>query len=182
MRLPRRLTVRVVLTHLLLPLMLLGIGLLRAFVYRPVVVTQSSMEPTLHENDRLLVNTWTLRTKLPPRGSVVVLQHPGATYWVVKRVVGVANDKVDFTRRGLLLNGHTVEEPYIRPWHGDNGLSIKVGPDQVCVAGDNRPSSEDSRDYGAVDHDRIVGQVVAVLWPPERRQWLKPAPGLQYAP
>jgi signal peptidase I len=162
--------------QLFLPTLLLAIVLLRLYVYLPVLVNQTSMEPSLREYDRLLVNTWTLRDRLPARGSVVVLVHPMDGHWLVKRVVAVGGDTVGFSPDGLLwLNGEPVQEPYAVPYQGEWLPETAVPQGAVYVVGDNRPSSEDSRDYGPVSAEQLIGEVVAVFWPPEHRRWIQPS-------
>ena len=153
----------------------LGLLFLRAEVYRPVQVVQQSMEPTLHPGDRLLVNTWKVQRRLPKRGTVVVLQSHEEGVWLVKRVVAVAGDKVATGRWGLWLNGRWVKEPYAVPYGAETTPVVTVPADSVYVLGDNRPESNDSRDFGPVFGDEIVGEAVAVMGPKERRRWLEPA-------
>ncbi|MBI5832932.1 MAG: signal peptidase I [Armatimonadetes bacterium] len=156
------------LRQLLFVLALFAIILLRVFVIRPVEVQQNSMAPTLAEGDRLLVNTWSTRAGLPPRGTVIVLQKPQSDVLVVKRVIGVGGDKLRLTPYGVWRNGKLVAEPYVKPWDY-LPLSLTVPDGQVFVLGDNRPQSEDSRDFGPVPAASILGTAVYRFWPWPKR-------------
>ncbi len=150
----------------------LALLFLRAMVYRPVQVVQESMVPTLRPGDRLLVNTWQVKKRLPPRGAIVVMMSHEEGIWLVKRVVAVGGDKVATGRYGLWLNGRWVREPYAVPYGAETTPVVKVPKDCVYVLGDNRPESNDSRDFGPVVHDEVIGEAVAVISPSERRRWL----------
>lgn len=147
-------------------------------VYRLVDVVQHSMEPTLAPHDKLLVNFRAARQGPPPRGAIVVLQPPGETEWVVKRVVAVENDDILIGPGGLVLNGRPIVEDYITRQSGDPASGGIVKRGEVYVLGDNRPSSNDSRDYGPVPVSRVLGVVEAVIWPRGHRRALPPAPAL----
>ena len=164
----RRRLVRALLSNVLFLLALVGIGLLRVFVLRPVEVQQASMLPTLAEGDRLLVNTLGAHDQLPPRGVVIVLQKPQSDVLVVKRVIAVGGDTLRLTPAGVWLNGKLLSEPYIKPLDY-TPLSLTVPPGQVFVLGDNRPKSEDSRDFGTVPMASILGTAFYRFWPWSRR-------------
>lgn len=169
--------------ELLFLLLLVGLLLLRAFVYRPVIVNQDSMTPTLHEGDRLMVDTWAGRGSLPPRGAIVVVQHPKSDMWVVKRVIAEDGDRLDLWGDGVWVNGQRLHEPYAKPWDygGETTRTFMIPKGQVFLLGDNRPGSQDSRDYGPVSADLVIGQAVAVFWPRDRARWLT-SPGATRQP
>ena len=142
----------------------LAVMALRTWVYEPVRVVETSMEPTLHPGDMLLLNRHTIRRRLPERGTLVVLQHPLLDDWVVKRVVAVENDRVRYDQRGLWVNGKLADEPYAVRYRGKELVTETVPAGHVYVLGDNRPSSEDSRDYHSVPREALIGEVARVLW------------------
>ncbi len=158
-------------------LLLLGLAWFMS-VYRFVDVVQHSMEPTLQPRDKLLVNFRAPRHGPPPRGAIVVLQPPSESEWVVKRVVGVENDDILIGPDGLTVNGRRIREDYITRQSGDAAAGGIVPRDAVYVLGDNRPQSNDSRDYGPVPTERVLGHVVRVVWPRSHRRALPPAPAL----
>lgn len=159
----KRRTVLQTIVELLLLMLIIAVVVLRLYVFEPVRVRETSMEPTLHEGDVLLINRWKIRHALPARGTIVVLEHPRLSEWVVKRVVAVENDQVAFDRSGLWLNGKLQREPYAVPYGREQIPPVTVPPDHVYVVGDNRPSSEDSRDYQSVPREKLVGEVVKIL-------------------
>ncbi len=99
--------------------------------------------------------------------------------WLVKRVVGVPGDAVAIGPWGLAVNGRSIRESYVRPFAESEVFRTKVPPGSVYVLGDNRPHSNDSRDFGAVAQADIVGEVVAVLAPKSRRRAIAPAAALK---
>jgi len=155
---------------------LFALGVL-TFVGQTIGVLGPSMEPTLVENDRMIVRSIFYT---PDRGDLVVFSRhdfqDGAA--LVKRVIALAGDVVDIdTSAGFVyVNGSRLHEPYTmelthRPMTASFPFVVPVG--HVFVLGDNRQNSKDSRDLvlGAVDEREIIGQVVAVVLPFNRAQW-----------
>ena len=129
------------------------------------------MEPSLYDGDLLLV--------APPRrpvhrGRIVVIDAPGENgpRWRVKRVVGLPGETVLFEDGLLFINDVQRREPYLRglpAYLGLDRMSFQVGSGRYFVLGDNRAHSDDSRAFGAIGADRVVGIVAARLWPLARR-------------
>ena len=142
---------------------------IRLWVAEPLRIVTESMEPTLTPGEHVLA--WKVPALAPPlgRGDLVAFAHgPGPLY--VKRVVGVAGDRVALRDGRLFVNGRAVPEEYAVP---DRIDSVYFGPvvvpdGTVFVMGDNRANSFDSRAFGPVARDQLRGRVVAVLWPPSR--------------
>jgi signal peptidase I len=160
-----------VLSHLALVGVIAVIVALRVYVVRPVIVSQESMRPTLEPGDRVLVNTWATRQCLPRRGAVVVAVEPDSGLWVIKRVVAADGDSLVLAHGGAWLNGRALREPYVMPYDGDR-LRVQVPRGKVFVLGDNRGGSKDSRDYGALGAESVIGEALAVIWPREHARWL----------
>ncbi|MBI2301950.1 MAG: signal peptidase I [Armatimonadetes bacterium] len=159
---PRKVVQHVV--ELLLLGVILAVVGLRLWVYEPVRVREESMMDTLHDGDVLLVNRLKTKHRLPERGTIIVLARPHNREWVVKRVVAVGGDTVAVARNGRVwLNRKQGAEPYAKPYYGEERAPLKVPAGQVYVLGDNRGHSEDSRDYGCIQHEDIVGEVVRLL-------------------
>ena len=144
-----------------------------AFVVEPYSVSSTSMEPTFQDGDRLVVNKLAYRFGDLDRGDIVVIdsgQVPGATAEdgesVVKRVIGLPGEVVHATGGQVIVNDEQMDEP----WLGDVPTAdfgpVTVPDDAVFVLGDARLKSIDSREFGPVPTDAVVGRVEAVIWPP----------------
>lgn len=127
----------------------------------------SSMEPTLHNGQRLLVNRLAyLGLSEPRRGDIVVFRAWDQDEDYIKRVVGVPGDEIEVVGDRLVVNGNPLDEPYIQnhPTHGGPGRVV-LGPGTYYVLGDNRDNSSDSRLHGPLAADRIVGKAWVTYWP-----------------
>jgi len=137
------------------------------FVIKPFSIPSASMVPTLQEGDRVLVNRFLFYFQEPEKGDVVVFHppiDPETDY--IKRVVGVEGDVVAVADGRLVVNGEVQEEPYLNgPIMNSDFEAFTVGPDQIFVMGDNRNSSGDSRVFGPVDVDQVLGEAFLVYWP-----------------
>lgn len=127
----------------------------------------SSMEPTLHNGQRLLVNRLAyLGLSEPRRGDIVVFRAWDQDEDYIKRVVGVPGDEIEVVGDRLVVNGNPLDEPYIRnhPTHGGPGRVV-LAPGTYYVLGDNRDNSSDSRLHGPLAADHIVGKAWVTYWP-----------------
>jgi signal peptidase I len=126
------------------------------------------MEHTILVGDHLLINRVAYRWKQIRRGDVVSFRAPNkrdAVY--LKRVIARGGDRVEFREDALFVNGAPVAESYVQ--HvcracGEHGRSLVVPRGQLYVLGDNRDRSEDSRYWGTVPEESVVGAPVMVLW------------------
>ena len=131
------------------------------------VVRGSSMEPSFFDGDVLLVSG--PRRSLR-RGDVVIIRIPddAGAGWQVKRIVGLAGDRVAFECGLLYINGAHHPEPYLGGLPADSGARSRswlVEFDECMVMGDNRAHSSDSRESGPVPLTSLTGVVVMRLWP-----------------
>ena len=154
----------VVLVLVLVAALLAGL-LVRTFVLRPLTVSSTSMEPTLCPGDRVLVNLWNPDLGDLTRGDLVALRPGRSEVPVVKRVVGLPGDEVAIRDALLYVNDRLVDEPYVDHKSID---ALFYGPevvpaDRLLVLGDARASSIDSRAYGPVPEDRLLGTVAMRL-------------------
>ena len=129
------------------------------------------MEPSLYDGDLLLVAP---PRRPPRRGRIVIIDAPreNGPRWRVKRVVGLPGETLLFDGGLLFINGVQRAEPYLRglpAYLGLDRMSFQVGDGDYFALGDNRAHSEDSRSFGAIGANRIVGIFVARLWPLVRR-------------
>ncbi|MGG6312579.1 signal peptidase I [Paenibacillus macerans] len=146
--------------------------LLNVFVFNLSMVKGQSMEPTLEEQERLFVDKLVYRFGHPSRGEVVVLKDPSVDAdrkpFLVKRVVAVPGDRVEVRDRSLYINGRPQDEPYTDAAIEDGDMpEMTLGAGEFFVMGDNRHAgrSKDSRYFGSVKEDLIVGRAEFVFWP-----------------
>lgn len=157
---------RSVLLWLLLALLLAtAVGDRLGVVQRLRIVT-GSMSPTLVPGEHVLATRLGRTDSDWRRGDLAVI-HDGKVL-LVKRVVGVADDRLALRDGRLWRNGHPVREPWSDPRRIDGVYygPVTVPAGQVLVMGDNRRESRDSRVFGPVPVDELRGRVVGVLWPP----------------
>ncbi|CAN5360603.1 signal peptidase I [soil metagenome] len=140
--------------------------LLRIFLAAPMTVQGRSMEPTLRAGDVVLVGRLSGAPEVH-RGDLVVFRDPDRAL-SLKRVIGLAGDRVAIRDGVLEVDGRPLREDYVSTGASDGVFfgPITVAAGTVFVLGDNRDDSIDSRSYGAVEVEHLVGPVLAGLWPP----------------
>lgn len=133
-----------------------------------VRVDGTSMEPTLHNGELILVNKLAYKFSQPVRGDVIVFYFPrDPEQEYIKRLVGIPGDKVRVENGQLYVNDQLVDEPYIAaPPNYPGEWVVPVG--QFFVLGDNRNNSYDSHNWGSVPGEYVVGKAVFIYWPFER--------------
>lgn len=149
---------------------------IRAFLFTPVAVDGASMEPTLQDQDRMIV------TKIgePKRFEIIVFHAPENKDYI-KRVIGLPGDRIEFKDDTLYINGEPYDEPYLNEYKQeitdggpltdsftllDTPVRSEVVPEgHLFVMGDNRRNSKDSRHIGAVPMDKVVGKTNVIFWP-----------------
>jgi signal peptidase I len=141
--------------------------LVQAFLLKPFTVHQESMEPTLLEGDRILLSRLTYHFRDPKVGDVVVFDSPlNESEDLVKRVVGVAGDRMAVRDGDLYRNGVAVYEPYLSDQDFAGTMDDQVVPaGHVFVMGDNRDVSGDSRAFGPISVEQIIGEALCTYWP-----------------
>jgi signal peptidase I len=139
--------------------------LLHLFVIQVSIVKGNSMEPCLHDGDRLVVDRVSYNLAEVHRGDVVVMRYPrNPQVDFVKRVVAVPGDQVAMHGGVLLVNGRPADDYGCIPDCQDLA-ALEVPPAHVFVLGDNRPISCDSREFGLVPHEMLKGRVRVRFWP-----------------
>ena len=129
-----------------------------------VVIRGRSMTPTLRDGDQYLLNRIAYLFREPLRGDLVVLHDPGHTDMAIKRIVGLPGDTIEAKNGSIFVNGKKLPEPYLAPstltspGHALKHV-VQLGAKSYFVMGDNRSESEDSRFYGPIQRDNIVGVV-----------------------
>jgi signal peptidase I len=150
-----------------IPALLIAVGI-NLFLAQATQVQGQSMEPNLHTAQRLVVEKVTYRFHGPRRGDIVVIDLPEAgPDLLIKRVVGLPGETISSQGGQVFINGELIEEPYA---HNPGGRDIKeqiIPPLHVFVLGDNRRFSNDSRNFGPVPIDNIIGRAWFSYWPLE---------------
>jgi len=135
------------------------------FVVRSVQVSGVSMVPTLRDGDQYMLNKWAFFFRAPQRGDVVVIKDPEDHGFDVKRIIATAGDAVHFKDGAVYVNNEKLAEPYLTAGTTTPTFSqmkeqlIWVGKDRYFVLGDNRWNSADSRFFGAVPRENILGLI-----------------------
>jgi signal peptidase I len=141
--------------------------LVAAFFMRLPEVSGRSMEPLIQSGEYVLINTFAFRFGRPRRGEIVAFRHEGDAREVfIKRVIGLPGDRIRIDRGRVYVDGTKQDEPYVQDSDDRSLPGILVPPASVYVLGDNRANSEDSRAFGPVSDDRLIGRAVAGVWPP----------------
>lgn len=167
--------------------------LIKTFLVQPFYIPSESMLPTIQINDRVMVNKLAVPFGEPDRSDIVVFTDPSAPEReesfleavrrsvleavgvsvreedLIKRVVGLPGETVTIEDNRVHINGVPLDEPYLREGArmGDFG-PVTLGPEEIFVMGDNREFSMDSRVFGAIPIDHVIGEAFMVIWPPSR--------------
>lgn len=160
----------------LLVAVLLAVGI-KTFVVQAFKIPSESMEPTLMPGDRVVVNKLSYRAHEVNRGDIVVFHRPerapagpNAPEQLIKRVIGLPGDTITTRDEQIVINGKDLVEPYLPEdtptFDLDNPITVPSG--QVWVMGDNRLHSGDSRYFGPIEIDSIIGRAFFKIWPPGR--------------
>ncbi len=155
---------------------------IKTFLFQAFYIPSESMVSTLEVGDRVLVNKLSYRLHDINRGDIVVFERPDADQSndgiedLIKRVIGLPGDSLVIKDGRILINGQLLEEPYL-----DQGVTTQAGPiacaeadpcvipeDMVWVMGDNRGSSRDSRWFGPIPEDDVIGRAFFRIWPLNR--------------
>ena len=171
---------------------------IQGFLVKPYQIPSGSMEPTLDIGQRVLVSRFNYHFQDPEIGNIVVFHPPAgaesggqecgvehgpqqacpeptpeeADENFIKRIVAGPGDRLRIENGHPVVNGVVADEPFIRPCHGlaecDLPDEITIPPDHYFMMGDNRGASDDSRSFGPIPRDWIIGQAFATYWPPDR--------------
>ncbi len=159
--------------------------LVRLYVLQQFYISGPSMESTLFQNNRVLVNKMSYRLHSIPRGDVVVFDRVTTSNGtiahddLIKRVIAVENDSIEIKQCKVYVNGAEIAEPYLdkdqvslpNPIDRCRVVDmpkVSIPKDQIFVMGDNRPESFDSRSFGTISENLVVGRAFAVVWPINR--------------
>jgi signal peptidase I len=143
----------------------------KTFLFQAFYIPSGSMEPTLKIQDRVLVNKLSYDVHDVHRGDIVVFRSPpgevgSSVKDLIKRVIALPGETVEAKDGKIFINGRALEEPYIRDGVVTGPIEPKqIPPGQVWVMGDNRSNSKDSRIFGPIDENLIVGRAFVRVWP-----------------
>jgi signal peptidase I len=165
--------------------------LIKTFLIQPFWIPSESMLDTIHVNDRVMVNKLAFRFGEPQRGDIVVFRDPAEIEEdesipeavirsvleaigvrtrghddLIKRVIGLPGDTITISDNEVYVDGVALSEPYL-----DEDVAMPdagpfvVGDEEVFVMGDNREFSFDSRRFGNIEHEALVGRAFVIIWP-----------------
>jgi len=146
-------------------------GFIIVFLYQPVKVEGTSMMPSLEDQERIFVNKFVYRLESIQRGDIVVFRYPrDPSKSFIKRVIGVAGDRIRIDSGQVYVNGEALDEDYVPNAFTDQRTypEIVVPDESYFVLGDHRSMSNDSRDFGPVPVSYIYGKAVFGYWPMEK--------------
>ncbi len=136
------------------------------FIGQVTVVRGASMEPTLHDRERLIANKISYRFESPERNEIIIFKPPiGIKRNYIKRIIGIPDDKIEIVNGKIYVNDQVLKEPYVKYRSNENMPPTIVPADSFFVLGDNRPNSSDSRYWGFVPRKNVVGKAWVVFWP-----------------
>lgn len=138
-------------------------------------VSGSSMFPTYHNGDFLVTEKVSYRLGEPKRGDVIVLKNPrDESQDFIKRIIAIPGDTLKVENQSVYVNGNLLNESYLPPQTPTQagafiteGSTLKAGPNQYFVFGDNRNHSSDSREWGSITKQEIIGRAFFRYWPPQ---------------
>ncbi|GMQ85726.1 MAG: hypothetical protein BMS9Abin07_1294 [Acidimicrobiia bacterium] len=185
-----------------LPLLVLAALLvavvIKTFLIQAFYIPSASMENTLQLDDRVMVNKLAYQFGDLQRGDVVVFDDPrsvppppeslfesirrnvGESIGIsvprtefIKRIIGRPGERIEIRDNHVLIDGQPIDEPYLKPGSMMADMDPLIVPrGEMFVMGDNRSSSQDSRSFGTVPIDTIVGKAFVIMWPSSRWSWL----------
>jgi signal peptidase I len=144
----------------------LGYFLASHFIFQSVKVSGSSMYPALYDNGNYWVNRYAYLKGDPKRTDIVEVKDPQDGGLVVKRIIALPGESIYFKKGAVYVNGRRLDESYLPPhtptyaYEKSEDELICCGKNQYIVLGDNRNNSTDSRTFGAVPRENILGKVV----------------------
>ena len=166
---------------------------IRTFIIQPFKIPTGSMIPTLQVGDRILVSKFIYGAKVPftklrlpklrdpERGDVIVFVFPhDRKKDYIKRLIGLRGENLEINKGNIYVNGEFIDDPriadkyyYSRGKFGQEDEAVSVSDDSYFVLGDNSASSSDSRVWGFVPEENVLGKAFLIFWPPKRIRLIK---------
>lgn len=146
------------------------------FLFQPHQVKGASMEPNFHDKEYLLTDKISYRLRSPKRGEVVIFKAPkNPELDYIKRIIGLPGERIKIENGSVFINGQLLKEEYLPKNEVisgglflPKGKEIKIPKDSYFVLGDNRSHSSDSREWGPIKRENIIGRAFFRYWPPNR--------------
>jgi len=152
---------------------------IRMFIAQPFIVSGASMDDTFENGQYLIVDQLSYYVNEPARGDVVIFRYPrDPSKFFIKRVIGLPGDTVSIEESEVTItnetypNGLTLNEPYVKSMEATAPFAEVLGPREYFVMGDNRDQSSDSRVWGVLQEERIIGRAWLRLFPPTEIDFL----------
>ncbi len=145
---------------------------IRMFIAQPFIVSGASMESTFSTGQYLIVDQVSYRFNEPERGDVIIFRYPkDPSKFFIKRIIGIPGDTIDIKGNAVTVknatnqDGTVLDEPYVLDMAPNTTLTEVLGDKEYFVMGDNRDASSDSRMWGVLQRDKIVGRAFLRLYP-----------------
>lgn len=152
---------------------------IRMFIAQPFIVSGASMEETFQSGEYLIVDQASYYFHDPKRGDIVIFRYPrDPSKFFIKRVIGIPGDTITITDNVVRISndespeGFTLDESYIKSMNKGTTLTEVLKSGEYFVMGDNRDQSSDSRTWGILEEDKIVGRAFLRLFPPQSFDYL----------
>jgi signal peptidase I len=152
---------------------------IRMFVAQPFIVSGASMQNTFHTGEYLIVDQLTYHFREAARGEVIVFRYPkDPSKFFIKRVIGIPGDTINIEGNTVRIsnaanpNGLILDEPYVKSMANGTTMTEVLGDREYFVMGDNRDQSSDSRIWGILQEERIIGRAFVRLFPPSAFDYL----------
>ncbi len=159
---------------------LITVFFIRSFLVQPFLVSGASMEPTFNNGNYLLIDEVTYRFREPERGEVVVFRYPGDnTSFFIKRIIGLPKETIAINNNQIIVTNNSgtqvISEPYLGSGTKTAGQkTFSLNNNEYFVLGDNRTNSFDSRNWGPLSKDDIIGLVRLRIFPFNKFETVNP--------
>ncbi len=149
------------------------------FIAQPFIVSGASMEDTFHSGEYLIVDQLSYYMRQPERGEVVIFRYPrDPSKFFIKRIIGLPGDTINIENSVVTISNETnpegfiLDESYVDVMTPQEPMTEILGDREYFVMGDNRDESSDSRSWGVLQEERIVGRALFRLFPPNELDYL----------
>lgn len=139
---------------------------IRTYIAQPFIVSGASMEPNFHDGEYLIIDEVSYQFKKPARGDVIVFRFPlNPSEFFIKRIIGLPNEAVEIKNSKIIINNMLLKEPYLAATETGPDIVLSLKENEYFVLGDNRSHSSDSRSWGVLPKNKIMGRTLIRLWP-----------------